>query len=116
MITQALSVDIGHVTQWDLTLLNADAERTQLDPVNTISNGGCLVVWRSPNGYVLHVDEPDTDDGTYTELFAAAIAHGYSEDLVHLMRVAQKHQCIELTLERDGRTFDDLPRPSPRGI
>ncbi|MGD0140027.1 MAG: hypothetical protein ABSD28_14225 [Tepidisphaeraceae bacterium] len=105
-----LVVATAHVVQSDITLLDADAARTAVDPLNPVNEGGCIITWKHLTGYILHVDEPDTDEGDYTELFECAIDHGYSGHLVRLMQLAQMHKCVKLILDSYGPTYDDLPR------
>jgi hypothetical protein len=118
-VARMMSANIEHITLSDCELLDIDAARTQIDPVNSITEGGCIIVWKQPKGYILHVDEQDTEDGLQTELFVCAIEHGYSENLLFLMTLAQRHQCSKLNIEWNGRTYQGVkcfPRRRQRTI
>lgn len=91
----------GHITKKDEELLTSDAEAKRDDHVKQE-----LLVYNYPEGFFVYCA---SDDDSFAEDAESALAFGYSQDLINLMRIAKENNCKFLHLDADGPLHTTLP-------
>lgn len=91
-ISMNLDVSTGHITKKDASLLDSSK---------------AVVAHKYEEGYFVFVPEDpiESEEQVLTDA-------GFSKDFVNLMKLARRHGCKYLQLDRDGREYKDLPMHS----
>jgi hypothetical protein len=101
-IAKCFEANMCHISKKDDELILATAHAFKEGDVACTD----LIVYEYEEGcFIFAAYEDDEAEDIYTSLEG----QGYSKALLDLLRLARKHECKYLQLDRDGVEYEDLP-------